>query len=120
MRSNGLPSVLSRFLPEETSGARAAATAIAIVLLMVTISACSGFSGNKSQEPSISYDVFLIKVKQGEIEKIGLTADRTQALIHDKNGTKAIVNLPADPQLVDTLVKNVKGGIYILPTNFNK
>jgi hypothetical protein len=28
-QSNGLPSVLSRFLPEETSGARAAATAIA-------------------------------------------------------------------------------------------
>jgi ATP-dependent Zn protease len=93
---------------------------IAIGLLMIAISACSGFSGTKSGEQSISYDVFLIKVKQGEIEKIGLTADRSQALIHDKNGTKAIVDLPNDPQLVDTLVKNVKGGIYVLPTNFNK
>jgi cell division protease FtsH len=93
---------------------------IAIVLLMVTTSACSGFLKTKSQEPSISYDVFLIKVKQGEIEKLGLTADRSQALIHNKNGTKEIVNLPADPQLVDMLVKNVKGGIYILPANFNK
>lgn len=92
---------------------------IVLVLLMVTLSACTGSSGSsKSNEKSIPYDVFLIKVKQGEIDKIGLSADRTQALVHDRDGTRAIVDLPAEPQLIDNIVKNVKGGVYILPANF--
>jgi cell division protease FtsH len=67
---------------------------------------------------TLKYSQFIQEVKRGEIENVGLSADRSKAQVQAKDGTKAFVNLPPnDNQLVSILTDNVKGNIYVLPTN---
>jgi cell division protease FtsH len=69
-------------------------------------------------QKTLKYSQFIQEVKQGEIENVGLSADRSRALVQAKDGTKALVNLPPnDNQLVNILTDNVKGNIYVLPQN---
>ncbi len=66
----------------------------------------------------IKYSEFIQEVKRGDIENVGLSADRTKAAIQAKDGTKMTVDLPPnDPQLINILTANVKGNIYVLPQN---
>jgi cell division protease FtsH len=67
---------------------------------------------------TLKYSQFIQEVKRGEIENVGLSADRSKAQVQAKDGTKAFVNLPPnDNQLVSILTDNVKGNIYVLPAN---
>jgi cell division protease FtsH len=69
-----------------------------------------------STQKMLEYSQFMQELKQGKVERVGLSTDRSKALVQAKDGTKAIVKLnPNDTQLIDVLVANVKGGIYILP-----
>jgi cell division protease FtsH len=67
---------------------------------------------------TLKYSQFIQEVKRGDIENVGLNADRSKALVTEKDGTKAIVNLPNnDNQLMTILNENVKGNLYVLPAN---
>jgi cell division protease FtsH len=69
-------------------------------------------------QKTLKYSQFIQEVKRGEIENVGLSADRSKAQIQAKDGSKSFVNLPPnDNQLVEILTKNVKGNIYVLPAN---
>jgi cell division protease FtsH len=71
----------------------------------------------QTQKP-LKYSEFIQDVKKGNVENVGLSADRTKALVQTKDGTKKAVNLPPnDNQLLDILTTNVKGNIYVLPQN---
>jgi cell division protease FtsH len=90
-----------------------------VLLAVVAIALATTFL-EKPQAPQerIKYSQFIQQVKQGEIENVGLSADRTKAAIQSKDGTKKTVDLPPnDPQLIDILTANVKGNIYVLPQN---
>jgi cell division protease FtsH len=90
-----------------------------LLLAIVAIALATTFL-EKPQAPQerIKYSQFIQQVKQGEIENVGLSADRTKAAIQSKDGTKKTVDLPPnDPQLIDILTANVKGNIYVLPQN---
>jgi cell division protease FtsH len=90
-----------------------------VLLAVVAIALATTFL-EKPQPPQerIKYSQFIQQVKQGEIENVGLSADRTKAAIQSKDGTKKTVDLPPnDPQLIDILTANVKGNIYVLPQN---
>jgi cell division protease FtsH len=67
-------------------------------------------------QKTLEYNQFIQEVKQGKIENVELSSDRSKAQIQAKDGTKVTVNLPPnDKQLVSILTENIKGNIYVLP-----
>ncbi len=91
-----------------------------VLLAVVAIALATTFlEPNKGQvQKTLKYSQFIQEVQQGNIENVGLSADRSRALVQEKDGTKLTVNLPPnDNQLVSILTKNVKGNIYVLPQN---
>jgi hypothetical protein len=96
--------------------------ATGMVFLLTMTSACTQISGSSTPtDTGTSYSLFMLRVKQGEIDRVGLSADRSQALAHTKDGKKFIVNLPTDDKsLIETLTQHVKGGIYVSPGKFKQ
>ncbi len=90
-----------------------------VLLAVVAIALATTFIEKPAPaQKTLKYSQFIQEVKQGEIENVGLSADRSRALVQAKDGTKALVNLPPnDNQLVSILTDNVKGNIYVLPQN---
>jgi cell division protease FtsH len=90
-----------------------------VLLAVVAIALATTFLEKPAPaQKTLKYSQFIQEVKQGEIENVGLSADRSRALVQAKDGTKALVNLPPnDNQLVNILTANVKGNIYVLPQN---
>jgi cell division protease FtsH len=89
-----------------------------VLLAVVAIALATTFlEPNKGQvQKTLKYSQFIQEVKAGNIENVGLSADRLKALVQEKDGTKLSVNLPPnDNQLIDILTTNVKGNIYVLP-----
>jgi cell division protease FtsH len=89
-----------------------------VLLAVVAIALATTFlEPNKGQvQKTLKYSQFIQEVKAGNIENVGLSADRSKALVQEKDGTKLAVNLPPnDNQLIDILTTNVKGNIYVLP-----
>ncbi|WP_373542319.1 ATP-dependent zinc metalloprotease FtsH3 [Chamaesiphon sp.] len=90
-----------------------------VLLAVVAIALATTFLEPKPPaQKTLKYSQFIQEVKQGEIENVGLSADRSRALVQAKDGTKMTVNLPPnDNQLINILTANVKGNIYVLPQN---
>jgi cell division protease FtsH len=90
-----------------------------VLLAVVAIALATTFLEKPAPaQKTLKYSQFIQEVKRGEIENVGLSADRSKALIQAKDGTKMTVNLPPnDNQLVSILTENVKGNIYVLPQN---
>jgi cell division protease FtsH len=90
--------------------------------LMTISSACTNYfdrsvesSPFSQAKKTLKYSEFIQQVEQGKIEKVGLSVDRTKILLEDKDGVKAIVNLPPNSErLIDTLTKN-SVEIYVIP-----
>ncbi|MEB3355703.1 MAG: ATP-dependent zinc metalloprotease FtsH3 [Synechococcales bacterium] len=52
------------------------------------------------------YSDFLQRVEQGQVDKVLISADRTRAIATAQDGEKFTVDLPADSELLDTLITN--------------
>jgi cell division protease FtsH len=91
----------------------------AIILSIVTTAVATVFLEKPAPaQKTLEYSQFIQEVKQGKIEHVGLSADRSRALIQSTDGRKAIVKLPPnDNQFTSILTNNVKGKIYVLPQN---
>jgi len=62
------------------------------------------------------YSKFLNEVENNKVERVSISADRTQALVKTLEGDRVMVNLPNDPGLIDTLTKkNIE--LSVLPQN---
>ncbi|KJH73208.1 ATP-dependent zinc metalloprotease FtsH3 [Aliterella atlantica] len=61
-----------------------------------------------------SYSQFIQEVRQGKVERVSLSADRSIAQVTPQDGEKRIVNLPNDAELIDILSKN-KVDIVVSP-----
>jgi cell division protease FtsH len=90
-----------------------------VLLAVVAIALATTFIDKPAQpQKSLKYSQFIQEVKDGQIENVGLSADRSKALVQAKDGSKMTVNLPPnDNQLLDILTTKVKGNIYVLPQN---
>ncbi len=90
-----------------------------LLLAVVAIALATTFLEKPTPPQSrLKYSQFIEQVENGQIENVGLSADRTKATIQDKAGEKKTVDLPPnDPKLIDILTKNVKGNIYVQPQN---
>ncbi len=85
------------------------------LLAIVVIALATTFLEKPTQSQKVwKYSEFIQEVESGKIERVGLSSDRTKALVTAQDGTKVIVNLPNDPDLVNILVS--KGvDIAVLP-----
>jgi ATP-dependent Zn protease len=63
----------------------------------------------------ISYTQFFKELQDGEVINIGLSLDRSRAVVDTKDGYQGIVHLPPDDRLNNLLGQNVKGKIYTIP-----
>lgn len=85
-----------------------------VASLMTISSACTNYFGSSSESSQFSqakktlkYSDFIQQVEQGKIKKVWLRSDRTKALLEDKDGIEAIVNLPPNTKpLIDALTKS--------------
>ena len=87
-----------------------------VLLAIVAIALATTFLEKPAQTQKVlKYSDFIQEVKQGDIERVGLSADRSKAIAVSKDGSRAYVNLPPnDTQLVNILTDKV-GDIYVLP-----
>lgn len=72
------------------------------VITLLTNTSCS-------RKPEISqwrYDQFLDYVENGQVERVTINADRSQALVITSDGQRVAVNLPSDPELLGFLQEN--------------
>ncbi|HEY9693809.1 MAG TPA: ATP-dependent zinc metalloprotease FtsH3 [Oculatellaceae cyanobacterium] len=85
------------------------------LLAIVVIALATTFLEKPTQSQKVwKYSEFIQEVEGGRIERVGLSSDRTKALVTAQDGNKVIVNLPNDPDLVNILTS--KGvDIAVLP-----
>jgi len=88
-----------------------------VLLAIVVIALGTAFLDQ--QPPSQNtwkYSQLINQVEKGTVEKVEISADRTQALATSEDGQRYLVNLPNDPQLIDFLSQK-KINIEIVPQN---
>ena len=80
-----------------------------VLLVVVVIAlATAFFEQPRIETDTWRYSRFINQVESGAIEKVYISADRTQARFPDPSGEerRVVVNLPSDPGLVDILTEN--------------
>ncbi|MEM8612163.1 MAG: ATP-dependent zinc metalloprotease FtsH3 [Cyanobacteria bacterium P01_H01_bin.105] len=80
-----------------------------VLLVVVVIAlATAFFEQPRIETEAWRYSRFINQVENGSIEKVYISADRTQARFPDPTGEerRIVVNLPSDPGLVDILTEN--------------
>jgi len=78
------------------------------LLAIVVVALATAFFDDRGSQQQISwkYSTFVDKVESGQVEKVTLSADRSQASVVRQDGQQVQVNLPEDPQLMDLLSQN--------------
>jgi cell division protease FtsH len=77
------------------------------LLAIVVIALATAFLDQQPQtKDTWKYSKFLEEVRKGTVERVLISADRTEAVVPTQNGTQVLVNLPNDPQLVSILSAN--------------
>ncbi|HEY9762276.1 MAG TPA: ATP-dependent zinc metalloprotease FtsH3 [Trichocoleus sp.] len=78
------------------------------LLVVVVIALATAIFDNSGQETqSWRYSRFLKAVESNKIERVSISSDRSRARFTDPEGNgQIIVNLPNDPELIDTLESN--------------
>ena len=87
---------------------------VAFLLLVPIMLAHQYWDTIKIHNP-LPYVQFLQEVQNGSVEKLGLSPDRSRAVVDRKDGDRDIVNLPPDDRLDDILRQNIQGKIYTIP-----
>ncbi|MBO0347870.1 ATP-dependent zinc metalloprotease FtsH3 [Phormidium pseudopriestleyi FRX01] len=73
---------------------------LAIVVIFV---ATTFFENQTSTEETWRYSQFIQEVQNNRIDKVVITSDRSRARVNAQDGTKVVVNLPNDPELLNIL-----------------
>ncbi len=77
------------------------------ILAVVVIALGTAFLDRpQGSQSTWKYSEFLQQVQQDKVERVSITADRTQAIATAKDGQRYLVNLPEDPELIDILTQN--------------
>ena len=87
------------------------------LLAIVVIALATAFFDKPTQNRQVwKYSQFIEQVESKRVEKVSINADRTRALVQSQDGTKVLVNLPNDPDLINLLTSNGVD-ISVLPAN---
>lgn len=78
------------------------------LLLIVVLALASAFLDRQPQSREVlTYSDFINQVETKKIDRVNLSADRTQAQVPNPSGGQPfLVNLPNDPDLINILTKN--------------
>jgi cell division protease FtsH len=88
----------------------------ALLAIVVIALATAFFDKQPQTRETWRYSQFLSEVQKNNVNKVSLSADRSRALVQIQDGTRVMVNLPSDPELIDTLTKN-NVDISVLPAS---
>ena len=78
----------------------------ALLVVVVIFLATALLDRQPQTTASWPYSQFIDKVEAGQVEKVNISADRTRAQIMTSDGRRVLVNLPPDPELLNTLQTN--------------
>ncbi len=79
-----------------------------VLLAIVVVALGTAFFDRRPQVEVWRYSQFVDAVQAGQVAKVSITSDRTQAEVVRQNGERVMVNLPNDPDLINILTdKNV-------------
>jgi len=86
------------------------------LLAIVVIALGTAFFNKQPQgaRETWRYSHFIQEVEKSRVERISLSSDRSKALVTSPDGSKVVVNLPNDPDLINILTKN-NVDISVLP-----
>ncbi|QDZ38928.1 ATP-dependent metallopeptidase FtsH/Yme1/Tma family protein [Euhalothece natronophila Z-M001] len=77
------------------------------LLAIVVIALATAFLDQEPQtQATWRYSEFINRVENGNVEKVKLNSDRSEAIATAQDGQQVQVNLPNDPQLIDILTEN--------------
>lgn len=88
-----------------------------VLLAIVVLALAMSFFDSKPQTSETwRYSKLVEEVTQGHVARIGINADRSQAVVirDDEKSSRAVVNLPNDPELIDLLTEH-NVDISVLP-----
>ncbi len=78
---------------------------ILFITTLLTNTSCS----RKSEMNKWHYSQFIDRVEMGQVERITIRADRSQAVVITNDGQQALVDLPTDPEMLNILQRNGVG-----------
>ena len=86
-----------------------------VLLAIVVVALGTAFLDRQPQaRQTWAYSQLIDEVENNRVETVKISADRTRAVVTDRDGSPILVNLPNDPQLVDILMDN-QVDIAVLP-----
>ncbi len=86
----------------------------AILAVVVVALATAFLDRPQNNQLTWKYSKLIEEVQTNQVERVNLSADRSQAIATARDGQRYLVNLPNDPQLIDILSDN-KVDISVLP-----
>nr|WP_238717978.1 ATP-dependent zinc metalloprotease FtsH3 [Petrachloros mirabilis] len=90
-------------------------TGLYVLLAIVVVALATAFFDRQPPaKQTWSYSQLIEEVQGQRVEKIGISADRSQAQVITQDGTRVQVNLPNDPGLIDLFTEN-NVDIQVLP-----
>ncbi|MDX2097752.1 MAG: ATP-dependent zinc metalloprotease FtsH3 [Leptolyngbyaceae cyanobacterium bins.59] len=78
----------------------------ALLAIVVIALATALFDKPPQSKETWRYSKFIKEVESQRVEKASISADRTAAIVTTQDGSKVRVNLPSDPELINTLTRN--------------
>ncbi|MGD1852031.1 MAG: ATP-dependent zinc metalloprotease FtsH3 [Cyanophyceae cyanobacterium] len=77
------------------------------LLAIVAIALATAFFDRQPEaRDTWRYSQFVENIEANKVDRVSLSADRTKALATVQDGTKVLVNLPNDPEIIDILSEN--------------
>jgi len=86
----------------------------ALLAIVVIALATALFDKQPQSRETWKYSTFVQEVQQDRVERVSISADRSKALVTAQDGSKVVVNLPNDPDLINILTQN-NVDISVLP-----
>jgi cell division protease FtsH len=78
----------------------------ALLVVVVIFLATALLDRQPTNRTAWRYSQFITQVQDGQVEKVNITADRTQAFAKTSDGQTVSVYLPNDPEMLNILQKN--------------
>ena len=78
----------------------------ALLVVVVIFLATALLDRQPTNRTAWRYSQFITQVQDGQVEKVNITSDRTQAFAKTSDGQTVSVNLPNDPEMLNILQKN--------------
>ncbi|MBE9010047.1 ATP-dependent metallopeptidase FtsH/Yme1/Tma family protein, partial [Pseudanabaenaceae cyanobacterium LEGE 13415] len=86
----------------------------ALLAIVVIALATAVFDKQPQTRETWRYSQFIQEVEKNNVNKVSLSSDRSRALVQSQDGTRILVNLPSDPELISILTRN-NVDISVLP-----